>query len=88
MLLYRNRLLVKLKESLKAVLPIIGVVLLLSFTIAPMPSGILLSFILEMSRHMAVFYFQESPGNKKARRELSRRADTFSGFFRRWNMRR
>ncbi len=32
----------KLKESLGAVLPIMGIVLILSFTIAPLPSGILL----------------------------------------------
>ncbi|MDO4262381.1 MAG: DUF1538 domain-containing protein [Eubacteriales bacterium] len=41
----QTKLLDKLKESLKAVLPIMGIVLLLSFTIAPMPSGILLLFL-------------------------------------------
>ena len=46
MLLSQTRFLEQLKESLNAVLPIIGIVLLLSFTIAPIPSGILLSFIL------------------------------------------
>ena len=46
MLLSQTRFLEKLKESLNAVLPIIGIVLLLKFTIAPIPSGILLSFIL------------------------------------------
>ena len=35
----------KLKEALQAVLPIIGIVLLLSFSIAPMPPGILLLFL-------------------------------------------
>ena len=35
----------KLKESLKAVLPVIGIVLLLSFTIAPIPPGILMAFL-------------------------------------------
>ena len=35
----------KLKEALQAVLPIITIVLLLSFTVAPLPSSILLSFI-------------------------------------------
>ena len=35
----------KLKESLEAVLPIIGIVLLLSFTIAPIPAGILMAFL-------------------------------------------
>lgn len=42
---YRTRLTEKLKEALTAVLPIIGIVLLLSFTIAPIPSSILLLFI-------------------------------------------
>lgn len=46
MQLYQTRFPEKLKESLSAVLPIIGIVLILSFTIAPIPSGILLSFIL------------------------------------------
>lgn len=41
----QTNLLDKLEESLKAVLPIIGIVLLLSFTIAPLPSGILLLFL-------------------------------------------
>ena len=35
----------KLKESLEAVLPLIGIVLLLSFTIAPIPAGILMAFL-------------------------------------------
>lgn len=35
----------KLKDASKAVLPIIGIVLLLSFSIAPMPPGILLLFL-------------------------------------------
>lgn len=35
----------KLREALQAVLPIIGIVLLLSFSIAPMPPGILLLFL-------------------------------------------
>lgn len=43
---YRTRLNEKLKEALTAVLPIIGIVLFLSFTIAPVPSSILLLFIL------------------------------------------
>lgn len=42
---YRTRLTEKLKEALAAVLPIIGIVLILSFTIAPIPSSILLLFI-------------------------------------------
>ncbi len=44
--LYPTRLTEKLKEAWKAVLPIIGIVLLLSFTIAPVPPGILLLFLL------------------------------------------
>ena len=45
MKLYQSKLLEKLKESLEAVLPIIGIVLLLSFTIAPIPAGILMAFL-------------------------------------------
>ena len=40
---YLNSLTEKFKESLKAVLPIVGIVLLLAFTIAPIPSSILLT---------------------------------------------
>ena len=36
----------KLKESLEAVVPIIVIVLILSFTIAPVPPGILMAFII------------------------------------------
>ena len=46
MRLYQTRLLEKLRESLGAVLPIIGIVLLLCFTIAPIPPGILMAFII------------------------------------------
>ncbi len=46
MKLYETKLLEKLKESLGAVLPIIGIVLALCFTIAPVPPGILLAFII------------------------------------------
>ena len=46
MKLYRTKLLEKLKESLGAVLPIIGIVLFLCFTIAPVPTGILMAFII------------------------------------------
>lgn len=42
---YRTKCMEKLEEALKAVLPIIGIVLLLSFTIAPLPSSILLLFL-------------------------------------------
>lgn len=42
---YRTRFAEKLKEALTAVFPIIGIVLVLSFTIAPVPSSILLLFI-------------------------------------------
>ncbi len=41
----KRELLSKLKETATAVLPICGVVLLLNFTIAPMPSGILALFV-------------------------------------------
>lgn len=43
---YHTKLLEKLKESLGAVAPIIGIVLLLCFTIAPIPPGILMAFII------------------------------------------
>ena len=42
---YQIKLTEKRNEALKAVLPIIGIVLLLSFTIAPVPPGILLLFL-------------------------------------------
>lgn len=45
MKLYQSKLREKLKESLEAVLPIIGIVLLLGFTIAPIPAGILMAFL-------------------------------------------
>ena len=41
----KTRLLEKLNDALSAVLPIITIVLLLSFTVAPVPSSILLAFI-------------------------------------------
>lgn len=44
--LYRTKLLEKLKESLEAVVPIIAIVLILSFTIASVPPGILMAFII------------------------------------------
>ncbi len=43
--MYRERLREKLIEALKAVLPIVCIVLLLSFTIAPLPSSILLAYL-------------------------------------------
>ena len=43
--MYRARLSEKLKESLSAVLPIVGIVLLLSVSVAPIPNSILLSFL-------------------------------------------
>ena len=46
MKLYRTKLLEKLKESLGAVLPIIGIVLFLCFTIAPVRTSILMAFII------------------------------------------
>lgn len=42
---YRTKLQEKLKEALVAVLPIIGIVLVLCFTIAPVSPGILLAFL-------------------------------------------
>lgn len=45
MRLYRTKLQEKLKEALEAVLPIIGIVLVLCFTIAPVSPGILLAFL-------------------------------------------
>ena len=45
-MLYRSRLLEKLDEALGAVLPIIAIVLVLSLTIAPMTSSVLLAFLL------------------------------------------
>ena len=36
----------KLREALGAVLPIMGIMLLLCFTIAPMPNSILMAFII------------------------------------------
>ena len=45
-MLYRTRLQEKLDEALAAVLPIIGIVLLLSLTVAPLTAGVLLAFLL------------------------------------------
>lgn len=42
---YRSKLSEKLKEALEAVLPILGIVLVLSFTVAPVPPGILMAFL-------------------------------------------
>jgi len=43
--LYRSKLNEKLNEALEAVLPILGIVLLLSVTAAPVPPGILMAFL-------------------------------------------
>lgn len=43
--MYRDRLREKLIEALKAVLPILCIVLLLSFTVAPLPTSILLAYL-------------------------------------------
>jgi len=43
---YTGKLKKKLEEALRAVLPIIGIVLILSFTIAPITPSILLSFLI------------------------------------------
>ena len=42
----RSRLFEKLKEALAAVLPIVGLVMALSLSIAPIPSGVMLGFLL------------------------------------------
>ena len=42
----RNKLAEKLKEALAAVLPIVALVLILSLTVAPIPSGVMLGFLL------------------------------------------
>ena len=46
MKIHQTKLLEKLQESSGAVLPIIGIVLFLCFTIAPVPTGILMAFII------------------------------------------
>ena len=43
---FRQTLLDKLREALRSVLPVMGIVLLLCFTIAPISSSILLCFLL------------------------------------------
>ena len=43
--LYQKNLLEKLKESLGAALPIIGIVLVLCFSIAPIPNSVLMTFV-------------------------------------------
>jgi len=43
--LYRSKLNEKLQESLAAVLPILAIVLILSFTIAPLPTSVLMAFL-------------------------------------------
>ena len=43
--MYRNRLQSKLNEAFSAVLPIVAIVLILSLSIAPLPSSILLAFL-------------------------------------------
>ena len=45
-MILRHRLFEKLKEALAAVLPIVTLVLVLSMTAAPIPSGVMLSFLL------------------------------------------
>ena len=43
--MYQRRLTQKLKDALRAVLPIMAVVLALAFTLTPMPGGVLLAFL-------------------------------------------
>ncbi len=45
-MLLKKALFEKLKEALAAVLPIVALVLLLSLTVAPIPSGVMLSFLM------------------------------------------
>lgn len=45
-MILKNKLLEKLREALAAVLPIVTLVLILSMTVAPIPSGVMLSFLL------------------------------------------
>ncbi len=46
MKVFRKNLQEKLKETVKAVLPVIAIVLLLCFTIAPVSPGILMAFLI------------------------------------------
>ena len=46
MLSIRSKFQEKLSETLKAVIPILAIVLILCFTIAPIPPSILVSFLL------------------------------------------
>ena len=46
MFFYRSKFKEKLSETLKAVLPILAIVLLLSFTIAPIPPSIIMTFLI------------------------------------------
>ena len=41
-----QKLTMKFKEAFVAVMPVVGILLLLSFTIAPMPTGVLMSFLM------------------------------------------
>ncbi len=45
MRLYKPKLQEKLEEAFKAVLPVMGIVLFLCFSVAPVPPGILLEFL-------------------------------------------
>ena len=45
MRLYKPKLQEKLEEAFKAVLPVVGIVLLLCFSVAPVPPGILMEFL-------------------------------------------
>ena len=46
MRLYKTKLQEKLEESLVAVLPVVGLVLLLCFSIAPVSPGVVLEFLM------------------------------------------
>ena len=45
MRLYKPKLQEKLEEAFKAVLPVVGIVLLLCFSVAPVPPGIVMEFL-------------------------------------------
>ena len=56
-MILKNKLLDKLSEALAAVLPIVVLVLFLSMTVASIPSGVMLSFLLGASMLIAGMMF-------------------------------
>ena len=55
--MYRSKLNEKLQESLAAVLPILAIVLILSFTIAPLPTSVLMAFLFGAVRRVVGLRF-------------------------------